>query len=341
MPFVSTCPKPRQRGYSTARLLPTVLAIAVAALGAQVPAQDTVRGQSPPVVFRTETDLVVLQVSVVDPQHRFVADLGAADFGVYEEGERQEVATFVSTTAPLDLMLLLDTSSSMQPNLRLAQRAAINLIHALKPQDRAAVVFFNDRVIVKEPLTSDIHRLESAIRDSSARGTTALYEALYTAQHELTRARPDGIELRRQAVVVLTDGDDTRSAISFADVLDQAQRSAVTVFTITPSAAVDEPNRLEYDQKIRFGMRQLAEITGGRAFAPAGFASVATIYDEIAAELSQQYWLGYVPSARQAAGFRRVSVRVETRPGLRARTRTGYYSTIRRAVAPAGPGMAR
>ena len=88
---------------------------------------------------------------------------------------------------------------------------------------------------------------------------------------------------------------------------------------------------------------QLAETTGGRAFAPAGFADVEPIYAEIAAELSQQYWLGYVPSSAGEAGFRRVSVRVETRPGLRARTRSGYYvSTSRRAAVPAiGSGTAR
>ena len=117
-------------------------------------------------------------------------DLGAADFGVYEEGERQQVAMFVSITAPLDLMVLLDTSSSMAPNLRLVQRAAVNLIRSLKRDDRAAVVLFNDSVEIKEPLTSDTRRLESAIKNSSARGTTALYEALYVAQHELARARP-------------------------------------------------------------------------------------------------------------------------------------------------------
>jgi Ca-activated chloride channel family protein len=273
---------------------------------------------------------VVLQVSVVDSQRRFVSDLGATDFGIYEEGERQEVATFVSITAPLDLMVLLDTSSSMGLHLRLVQRAAINLIRGLKPQDRAAVVLFNDNAQLKEPLTSDIGRLESAIRGASARGTTALYEALYVAQHELARARPPDGDVRRQAVVVLTDGDDTRSRLSYADVLEQARRSPVTIFTVTPSATRDPLRRVADDQVIRFAMRELAETTGGRAFASAAFADVEPIYAEIAAELTQQYWLGYVPSSQRKAGFRRVSVRVETQPGLRARTRSGYYASTPR-----------
>ncbi len=313
------------------------LAAWAAVVQTQAPVPNTVSSSGPPqATFRAGTDLVVLQVSVVDPERRFVSDLGAADFSIYEEGERQQVATFVSITAPLDLMVVLDTSSSMGPNLRLVQRAAVNLVGSLKRDDRAAVVLFNDSVEVKEPLTSDTRRLESAIKKASARGTTALYEALYVAQHELARARPADGEARRQAVVVLTDGDDTRSRIALADVLEQAQRTSVTIFTIVPMPPQDAARHVQYDQGIRFGMRQLAETTGGRAFAPAGFADIEPIYAEIAAELSQQYWLGYVPSAAADGGFRRVSVRVETRPGLRARTRSGYYATIsRRAALPA------
>jgi Ca-activated chloride channel family protein len=336
MPFASTCPD-GQRSRRRARFASGLVALGAwaAVVQAQEPVPNAVLGSGPQATFRAETDLVVLQVSVVDPERRFVSDLVAADFGVYEEGERQQVATFVSITAPLDLMVLLDTSSSMGPNLRLVQRAAMTLIRALKRQDRAAVVLFNDNVQLKEGLTSDTRRLESAIRNSSARGTTALYEALYLAQHELARARPAGDELRRQAVVVLTDGDDTRSRLSYADVLEQARRSPVTIFTITPSLGVETARQIEYGRGIRFGMRELAETTGGRAFAPAGFADVEPIYAEIAAELSQQYWLGYVPTSAGEAGFRRVSVRVETRAGLRARTRSGYYvSTSRRAAVP-------
>jgi Ca-activated chloride channel family protein len=295
-----------------------------------------------PALFRGGTDLVVLQVSVVDPQHRFVADLGIEDFAVYEEGKRQTVSTFLSSAAPLDLMLLLDTSSSMAPNLRLVQGAALSLIHALKRHDRAAVVLFSDKVQIKEPLTSDIGRLESAVRSSSARGTTALYEALYIAQHELGNATQPGGEPRRQAIVVLTDGEDTRSALSFADILEEARRKPVTIFTITPSSAAAPPSGLEYDHAIRFRMRELAEASGGRAFAPAAFADVEPIYGEIAAELSQQYWLGYVPATDGEPGFRRVSVRVETRTGLRARTRSGYYASAPpRAASASGSGATR
>jgi Ca-activated chloride channel family protein len=290
----------------------------------------TAAPQSPPPVFRAATDLVVLQVSVVDSEHRFVSDLGVGDFAVYEEGERQNVATFVSTTAPLDVVILLDTSASMGATLKIAQRAAMQLVDSLKDEDRGALIVFNDNVQVKQALTRDTRSLESAIRGVTARGTTALYDAIYIAQHELARAR-QSTDPRRQAIVVLSDGDDTRSRLSFDDVLDEAKRSAVTVFTIT-TALVPGVTPVGVDQQIRFDMRQLAEVTGGRTFAAVGIADLERVYDEIAVELGQQYWLGYVRPNAEQDGFRRVSVAVETREGLRARTRSGYQvSTPRRA----------
>ena len=289
-------------------------------------------------MFRAATDLVVLQVSVVDSEHRFVSDLGVGDFAVYEEGQRQNVATFVSTTAPLDVAILLDTSASMGANLKIAQRAAIQLVDSLKADDRGTLIVFNDTVQVKQALTRDTDSLESAIRGVTARGTTALYDAIYIAQHELARAR-QGTEPRRQAIVVLSDGDDTRSRLSFDDVIDEARRSAITVFTIT-TALYPGTTPVGIDQQIRFDMRQLAEVTGGRTFAAVGIADLERVYDEIAVELGQQYWLGYVRPNPAQDGFRRVSVVVETRQGLRARTRSGYQvSTPRRVGAPARSGV--
>ena len=288
-------------------------------------------------MFRAATDLVVLQVSVIDSEHRFVSDLGVGDFAVYEEGQRQNVATFVSTTAPLDVAILLDTSASMGANLKIAQRAAIQLVDSLKADDRGTIIVFNDTVQVKQALTRDTDSLESAIRGVTARGTTALYDAIYIAQHELARAR-QGTDPRRQAIVVLSDGDDTRSRLSFDDVLDEARRSAITVFTIT-TALYPGTTPVGVDQQIRFDMRQLAEVTGGRTFAAVGIADLERVYDEIAVELGQQYWLGYVRPNSAQDGFRRVSVVVETRQGLRARTRSGYQvNTPRRVGSPARPG---
>ena len=324
MRFGSTCPERRRVPRVVLLSLLTMVAIANSR------AQSAQGPQIPPDAghpsFSAVTDMVVLQVSVVDGKHRFVADLNAADFSVYEEGERQQVSAFVSSRIPLDVMVVLDTSISMVRKLPLVQRAATTFVHTLKSEDRAAIVLFNDSVRIAQPLTRDTDSLESAIENARARGSTALYEAIYVAQHELERTRPKN-DPRRQAIVLLSDGDDTRSRIAFDDVLEQARRSPVTIYTVTPSPVSDPVTRIPWQQGTLFDMRQIAEVTGGRSFAPVKIDDLPPIYSEIASELGQQYWLGYVPLSEKE-GFRRVSVRVDGqgRSGIRARTRSGYYA---------------
>ena len=328
LPFASTC-----RSGARAAQLAALVALSLTAAVVGLRGQTVDRGRPP--VFRTQTDLVVLQVAVVDPQQRFVPELQVEDFGVYEEGARQNVLLFASSTAPLDLMLVIDTSISMTGRMPLVQDAAINLLRALGPEDRASIVLFSDRVHVARELTGDRALLEAAVREAAPSGATALYEAVYVAMRELASARRrGGGDMRRQGLVLFSDGDDNMSrAVGFEDVIDQARRSAVTVFTILPSLPANAPYRPMDGRAANtvFEMRELAETTGGRAFTPARLTDLAGVYDQIAQELAQQYWLAYAPTNSSPAGYRRVSVRIETRPGLRARTRSGYYASGARA----------
>jgi Ca-activated chloride channel family protein len=313
-PFASTC---RSTPVRTALVIVSVTTAAslVAAQGG---------------TFRSGTELVPLQVTVLDAQRRYVADLHADDFTVFEEGVRQPVTLFATATAPLDLMLLLDTSGSMVDRMPVARDAAINFVRTLRPQDRAAVIAFNNNVRIAQPLTSDVRALEEAIRGTVPIGGTAYYEAVYIALRELATARRGQDRLRRQALVVLSDADDTGSRVGFEDVLAEARRNTVTVFTIFP------PNHLsawfdasEGQRPAPFELRALADETGGRAFAPVRIDDLSRTYGDIADELSQQYWLAYTPAPTNG-GFRRVTVQVATKPGLRARTRSGYYPVTRR-----------
>jgi VWFA-related protein len=236
------------------------------------------------------------------------------------------VTFFAANAAPLDLVLLIDTSSSMFGRMALAQDAAIDLIRTLKPGDRGAVVLFSHTIRIAHPLTGDFPRLESAIRGAVPSGATAVYEALYVTLRDLARSRAEPGEPRRQAVVVLSDGEDNRSHVEFGDLLDEAKRMTTTIFTILPGPFPDpdlvDPTRAK--PNALFEMRTLAEETGGRAFAPATMADLGRIYREIASELSQQYLLAYAPQPTPVDGFRRIAVRAETHPDLRVRTRSGY-----------------
>jgi Ca-activated chloride channel family protein len=333
MRFDSTC---RERGVGLALVCAAALSVVTAwspPIGAQAVGTS---GVLPPAsgTFRSRTDLVTLQVTVLDQNGRLVPTLQLEDFAVFEEGIRQAVSLFGTSTAPLDVMLLLDTSGSMKERMNAAQDAAIELVATLRPGDRAALILFSESVRIAQTLTGDAGALEAAIRAASPAGGTALHEAVYIALRELTRVQRGERDIRRQALVVLSDGEDTSSRnVSFQDLLDAARRSAVTVFTIMPAAEVEiDP----FERVARgapgaeYNLRNLARETGGRSFTPTRSEGLSATYRQIADELSQQYWLAYA-SPPSAGGFRRVSVQIVAQPQFRVRTRSGYYATSARA----------
>lgn len=317
------------------------MAVCAAAAWTGVPAaQETAGTAGSPSVFRSGTDVVVLQVSVADGRQRFVPGLTAADFAVFEEGVAQRVSVFATATVPLDLLLLLDVSGSMVGRLPLAQEAAATLVGALRAGDRAGVILFHTRVEVAHPLSEDRASVVEAIRTARPGGATALHEAIYIGLRDLERARRTSEPMRRQAMVVLSDGSDNRSRLDGTELLDAARRSAVTMFTIAPASpeVVIGAPWSGGDGGGAFELRRLSHDTGGRHFAPAGFADLAAVYQDIGGELGEQYWLAYTPAPAPPQGFRRVSVRVVGHPDLRARTRSGYYASApRRPVSAPRP----
>jgi VWFA-related protein len=333
MPFVSTC-----REWTPGPRPAAVVALLLILAGAPAPGAQDTRGSAAATgpLFRSQTELVVLQAVVADSQHRYVSDLRLEDFAVYDEGARQTVALFASTEAPLDLVLLIDTSASMDRSLAIAQEAAVNFLRTLRDGDRASVVLFNHAIRMSSGLTSDRTALESLIRSATAGGATAVHRATYIALRELDRARRTDGPQRRQALVLLSDGADNVSEMGLEAVLEEARRSPVTIFAILPAPpGVPRAGLLEPGPAL-FDLRQLADETGGRTFVPSRIEDLAGVYDDIAGELTRQYWLAYVPPPASTDEFRRVSVRVETRPGLLVRTRNGYYGRSARADAARG-----
>jgi VWFA-related protein len=292
-------------------------------------------------VFRSDTHLVPLNVTVTDHNNQFVRGLGAADFAVFEDGVRQQVQFFEASEVPLDLILLIDTSSSMSDKMDVVHEAAVGFVKTLRPADRGAVVAFADGVDVMQQLTSDRATLEEAVRRTAARGATSLNNALYIALKQFGRGASQEGQMRRQAIAVLSDGEDTSSLVSFDDVLALARKSGVSVYPIAlqskyASARLAATGQRRYYSQSEYSMRTLAQETGAQAFFPMQVFELKGIYGTIAQELSSQYSLAYAPVNGRADGrFRRIVVRVASRPDLRLRTRTGYTAETRRSsVAP-------
>jgi Ca-activated chloride channel family protein len=294
------------------RTLAATVALAAVALAQQLPS------------FRAGVDVVSLSVTVTDPSGRYVTDLAPEQFNVYEDGVRQDVAYFNRTNVPIALALLLDTSVSMTDKMATAQEAAVGFARRLRPQDLGELVAFSDRTEIAQGFTSDQAALERAVRRTVAAGSTSLYTAVYISLKELKKVRAStDREIRRQAIVIFTDGENTSGPVGYDELLDLARRSETAIYAIglrSPAeSAAATYSRADFD------LRQLAQETGGRAFFPARIEDLAGVYGQIADELASQYVVGYVSkSAKRDGAWRRLAVRVD-RDGATARTRLGYF----------------
>jgi Ca-activated chloride channel family protein len=238
------------------------------------------------------------------------------------------VTVFQKSSVPLALTLLIDTSASMEQNLAVAQTAAVGFVRVIGPADVASVIDFDSRVEVRQTFTNDRAALENAIRQTTAGGSTALYNAVYIALKELNKTiRDDPGGSRRRAIVILSDGEDTSSLVSFEEVLDLAVRSDIAIYAI--GLFGQESPGIRRSEDAQFVLRRLAQQTAGRAFFASDARELTNVYGEIRAELSSQYFLAYESTnARRDGQFRRIAVRVE-RPGAVARARPGYYAPSR------------
>ena len=303
------------------RCLPAgaLLAALVAALGfAQQERTDDQRPQ-----FRVSVDTVSLAVSVLDDEGRLVTGLPQDNFQIYEDGVKQGIEFFSRGELPLRMVILVDTSGSMHSKIELAQEAAVRFVRSLKPGDQVQVVEFNDRVLTLAEFTTDFDRVEQAIRQTQATGATSLYNAIYVSLKDLHRENSE--ELDRRAVVVLSDGNDTKSVLGFEDVKDQARKSSVVIYAISLRATDEDLAKDKY-RNAKYELDMLARESGGVSYSPEAIDDLAGVYEKIANELKSQYSLGYVSTNAKADGsWRRLQV-LSKEAGTEIRTRGGYFA---------------
>jgi VWFA-related protein len=278
--------------------------------------------------FRAGVDIVSLNVTVQDTAGHYVTDLEQTEFSIFEDGVRQEVTFFNRRQQPIALSLLLDSSASMEDKLEDLQNAAKSFVKRLKPNDIAQVIDFDSRVEIRQTFTGNLAELDGAIGKTSAGGSTSLHNAIYIALKELRKVRAVNEEdVRRQALVVFSDGEDTSSLISFDEVLDLAKRSETAIYTIALRGVDTQTKGF---REAEFVMRQLAQETGGRSFFPSRIDELTSVYAQIADELASQYTIGYSSkNVRRDGAFRRIVVQT-ARQGMTPRTKKGYFAPTAR-----------
>jgi VWFA-related protein len=316
------------------RIPPALLAVALAtvpALAQAPPSPETPPGQPPPVkpfTLEVEVDVVSVTAVVFDKSGKFVRGLGPKDVELLEDGVKQDVSYFREASSqgdsgervPLSVVLVLDTSGSMTPNLHFLQEAVLNFVYKLDDVDSALVVSFNESVKGSAEFTGDTDRLERFVEGLQAWGGTSLYDAIH---YSLERIKD---QPGRKALVVFTDGADTTSSMTDREVVDYARAVEATVYTIGFKGSgmmASSP---------RGFLRKIASETGGQFFAPDKVGELVKVFNEISEELKNHYLLAYTPKHAADGTWRQIALKV-SRPGAEVRVRKGYFALKRRRSA--------
>ncbi|HWP42528.1 MAG TPA: VWA domain-containing protein, partial [Blastocatellia bacterium] len=282
------------------------------------------------------SSLVSLNVSVTNRSGKSLSDLSKEDFEVYDKGERQQIEFFAPSSAPFNLVLVLDLSGSIKDKLNVVRSAALKFLDVIGPQDKVAVLTFTDQVRVVSSLSSNRDLVRKRVKSiGEAGGGTAFYEAMWFAIADTLR----GTQGQRNAVVVMTDGVDSSldrydplpTRVTYDQLARRLEESDVLVFPIYLDTEFDEVFRGQRSSSesyaiARMQLERLADLTGGQAFKAERVEDLSGVYKQVAAALRTVYSVGYYPTNNERDGsFHRVRV-VVNRDGAAVRTRRGYYA---------------
>ncbi|MCA1592146.1 MAG: VWA domain-containing protein [Acidobacteria bacterium] len=253
-------------------------------------------------------NLARLQASVTDHNGRAIGGLSEKDFAVFEDGQERGVKDVTQSSAPFNLVLLLDVSGSVEERLDFIRKAALNFINTVSSQDRVAIISFRDDVQLISDFTTDRRLLAERTKSIQAGGATALYDSLgYTLVHTLKPLRGE-----RTAIVVLSDGDDNRSFIPFPTILEAIIESGALVYPLyipsglIPASSAAAPESTLDPMRARFLTltsradeegRKLASVSGGVYYPITRLEQLQRAYDDVVAQLRTAYTITYESGA--------------------------------------------
>ncbi len=300
----------------------------------ELDAQDVTEGD----VIRVDSQLVTLNVSVIDRNtNRGVVGLTKSDFKLFENGAEQEILQFDSSSAPFDLVLLIDLSGSTRDVVKLIRAAALRFINAARPSDRIGVIAFAGQTQVISPLTLDRQLLRERVSavDTAPVGDTKLYDATDFA---LTRSIQDSKNARRTAIILMSDGLDNNipgvqgegSKLPYKDLLNSLQESEGVLYTLWLNTEYESLSPLDTQPEAfdaaHDRMKEMADTGGGVFYEVERLEDLAGAYERVVADLGTVYSLAYRPADKARDGkWRAIRVNV-ARPATVARGKRGYYA---------------
>jgi VWFA-related protein len=290
-------------------------------------------------VVRVDTELVTVNMSVIDRStNRGLTGLAQTDFKVYENGVEQRIAHFDYASAPFNLVLLIDLSSSTQDVVKLIRDAALHFVDAARPADRVGIITFGSVATIVSPLTSDRAALRSRINNiDKHQGSTKLYDSLNFAIDEMLKNAKDS---RRNAIVLMSDGLDSTlpnvtgegSQLDYTQLLGRVREFDGVIYTLWLNTETEYSSLSELDvQPETFDlahdrMKEMADAGGGIFYEVENLEDLAGAYERVVADLGTVYSIGYRPTNKQRDGkWRAIRVAV-SRPNAVARGKRGYYA---------------
>jgi Ca-activated chloride channel family protein len=290
-------------------------------------------------IIKVDTDMVLLDVTVIDQNNTPVMNLKKEDFSVYEDKVKQTIESVSREEVPVSFGMVIDTSGSMKPKLQTVSDAAVSLVKQMRLDDEAFVASFKAESELAQDFTSDRRELEDAIGKLYTSGGTALLDAIIaTADYAQEKGKQ-----RRKALVIFSDGLEKNSSVKEKEVMEAIKENEVQVYLVGFIDVEMEENRpfgKSPAKKAKELLSGIADDSGGRAYFPKDVGEIPVIAAQIAKELRTQYVVSYYPTNENRDGaFRNVQVSVNSQGAskLIARTRRGYYARNEKGRSPTAP----
>ena len=274
--------------------------------------------------LRVDSRLVLVPVSVCDPQNRPVTGLEKEHFKIFDDKVEQTVTQFAMEDEPVAVGLVFDISGSMGDKLRLSRLAAAKFFDTANPEDEFFLVEFNDQPRIVVPLTRDFEEIQNQLTFAQSKGRTALLDAIFLAMHELKRSQK-----QRKALLIISDGGDNASRYTETEIRNRVRESDVLIYAMGVYEGPASRGRSPEEAAGPGLLSELSEQTGGRHY-PVNAMEMPDIAAKIGIELRNRYVLGYRPTDQQRDGkYHHVQVKLippQGLPPLKAHWRLGYYA---------------
>jgi VWFA-related protein len=332
-PAVAEPPVTRRR---SPELIDETAVVPIKAAGTPAPSLDT-QEISEGDVIRVDSQLVTLNLSVIDRNtKRGLVGLSKSDFRLFENGAEQEILQFESSSAPFDLLLLIDLSGSTRDKVKLIRAAALRFIDAARSSDRIGVISFAGSPTIVSPLTLDRQSLRRRVSSmDTAAGDTKLYDATDFAMRELLQ---DTRNARRTAIIVMSDGLDGNiegvqgegSKLVYKDLLNRVQEFDGVLYSLWLNTEYESLSPLDTQPEAfdagHDRMEEMAATGGGVFYEVDRLEDLAGAYERVVSDLGTVYGLAYRPTDKVRDGkWRGIRVDVD-RPSAVARGKRGYYA---------------